>query len=250
MSINYGSLGARRKNRGSPTLLIISILLVIIAIGIFVYQLVTFSQLEEQIPADITVAGVDVGGLSPNEAVTRWEQAYNEPIILYYDESPIILNPNTVGFRINNETLQAQALASGEADGGFWQRFFNHLLGQASRQNRNIPLIADYQKNLLEGFLIDEIAARYDRQPSNGGYDVATLTTFSGTGGRQLNIDRAMIAIDNALLRTDDRIVNLPVERVNANRPSLDTLEDLVIAYLDLQNFIYDGTNYDCIYFI
>ena len=77
--------------------------------------------------------------------------------------------------------------------------------------------------------------------PGAPGYDVATLTTFPGTGGFALDIETAMVMIDSALRSPINRSVVLPVISDNLPQPTLDTLEEMLIGFLDSKGFIYDG---------
>jgi beta-lactamase class A len=233
--------GTRRRRRRIPPILpALSLLMIAAGSGLFLLELVTFSQREERLPEDLTVASVQVGGLLPAQAVARWEQVYAEPITLYYGESPILLDPAAIGFRTNRDTMLAEAEAAGESEGGFWIRFFNYLSQQELQQSAEVPLYAEYQRSLLQNFLQD-IAQRYDRSSGTAGYDVATLTTFSGDMGRQLDIPASIDLIDAALRSPTERTVRLPIGDSDASRPRLETLERLIVDYLDSQNFIYDG---------
>ena len=118
------SLNSRRRRAGFPVLLSLSILLTVAAVGLLIYFLVLFSRREQELPAGVTVAGINVGQLSERNAVARWERAYAEPILLIYandsGEHPIQLHPDQVGWRISSEPMLAGALASGRkaADSG------------------------------------------------------------------------------------------------------------------------------------
>ena len=230
------TLSTRRRKRGFPILFALSFMMVLVATGLLVFELTSFSQREEQLPSGIRVAGLNVSGLSKRDAVTQWESAYAQPLTLYYSDingdHPITLSPDQLGWRISSDPMLADALASGESDGGFWYRFLNYLLGNEETLSRDIPLLATYQENVLEDFLND-IATRYDNPPGTPGYDLQTLTTFPGDPGYALDIERAMLEIDNALRSPNNRVVNLPVEDVNNNRPQMETLRTLIIEYLD-----------------
>ena len=190
----------------------------------------------------MVVGNVDVGGLLPSEAQAAWVQAYAEPIILYYQDSPIVLDPASVGFRVNWQAMLADAQGGSDGDGSFWIRFFNYLTNQEINQAANLPLVADYQESLLRQFLQD-ISQRYDQLSGTAGYDVQTLTTFSGSTGLRLDIDNSVSLIDAALRDPDNRTVQLQLEGEDSDRPGLETLRELIIAYLDSQGFIYDGAN-------
>ena len=238
------SLNSRRRRRGLPILLILSLLMVLAAGALLLNELVLFSQREEQLSAGITAAGVNVSGLSQNDAVARWEQAYAQPIQMYYRDingaHPIMLYPDQLGWRISSAPMLADALAAGEADGGFWRRFLDYMLGNEQTLPRDIPLLAAYQEEALAAFLHD-LALRYDSKAGGPGYDLQTLTVFPGESGYALNIAAAMKAIDAALRRADARTVDLPIDSMMNNPPTLLTLQNLMIDYLDSQGFIHDG---------
>jgi hypothetical protein len=210
------------------------------AVSLFVIELITFSQQQERLPAETFVAGVSVGGLSPGEARAQWERAYGQPLTLWYGDSPILLDPATIGFRIDSDVMAAQALAAGDVQAGFWTRFLNHLTNRQIMQVVDVPLAADYQGGLLEQFLAD-IAARYDRAPGEIAYDLQTLTFRPGAEGAQLDTQAAMMMVDAALRSPDNRSVELPIGSAGPGSARIDTLRDLIIAYLDSQGFIYDG---------
>ena len=238
------NLTSRRRRRGSPVLFTLSLLMVLSAGALLLNELVLFSQREEQLPAGITVAGIHVGGLSKDDAVVRWEQAYARPIRMYYSDingdHPIALNPDQIGWRISSEPMLADALASGEADGGFWRRFLDYMMDNEQTLPRDIPLLADYQEDALAAFLND-LALRYDNTAGAPGYDLQTLTVFPGESGYALDIAEAMTAIDAALRTADSRAINLPTDLIVNNQPTMSTLRNLIIDYLDSQGFIYDG---------
>lgn len=238
------NLTSRRRRRGLPILFILSLLMVLSAGALLLNELVLFSQREEQLPAGITVAGINVSGLGEADAVARWEQAYARPIRMYYrdmnGDHPIMLRPDQLGWRISSEPMLADALASGEADGGFWRRFLDYMIGNEQTLPRDIPLLADYQEDALEAFLND-LASRYDNTAGSPGYDLQTLTVFPGESGYALDIAAAMTAIDAALRTADSRTITLPTDIMVNNQPTMDTLQTLIIDYLDSQGFIYDG---------
>ena len=238
------SLNSRRRRAGFPFLLTLSVLLIVSAIGLLVYFLVAFSRREQQLPAGVTVAGINVGQLSERNAVARWERAYAEPILLIYSndlgDHPIQLHPDQVGWRISSEPMLAGALASGQEGGGFWRRFLDFLLGIELSVSEDIPLVADYQDNALEAFLRD-VAARYDDPPGNPTFDLVTLSVYPGSSGYALDLGTAKSAVDAALRSASQRSVELPVYPHGNQALDLETLRALIINYLDSRGFIYDG---------
>lgn len=229
----------RKRGRRIPVLRILSITMILAGFTLFGIEMFGFSQRETLLAEDVTVGGVPVGGMTVNAAVTTWEQVFNQPVVLRYgDAPPIILEPAQIDWRLNSNTMRANAQAS---TGDFWPRFIAYLTGQQfERSGATVPLLANYQEGLLRSVL-DDIARRYDRAPGNPGYDVATLTVYSGTPGTQLDIEEAMDRIDAALRDPVNRVVTLPIGDSAASRPNLQLLRSLIIDYLDTNGFIYDS---------
>ena len=235
-------LGTRKKTRNLPIIPIFSWILILLAIGLFALQLVNFSQQNNQLAGDVTVGGVDVGGLSPDEARTRWEQAYAQPVVLWYNDSPILLDPAAVGFRTNQESMLAAARSASQNESTFWSRFVAYLTGRVTMQTTDVNLSAGYQERLLQDFLTD-VAARYDQSPGEAQFDLSTLSIRPGAVGYALDVERAIPLIDAALKDPTDRQVVLPLKGTNGGRPDISALRDLIVAYLDAQGFVYDGQN-------
>ncbi|MCY3574966.1 MAG: serine hydrolase [Chloroflexi bacterium] len=240
------SLGERRRHRGFPWLLMLSLLLLVAAVALLINELVGFSRREQQLPAGISVAGINISRLNERDAVARWERAYAEPVELLYPSEAgaqlILLYPDQVGWRISSESMLADALELGEQGGGFWRRFIDYLLGIEQIVSRDIPLNADYQENTLRAYL-EDIAARYDKPPGSASYDLQALVVYPGNSGNTLDVASAINRVDAALRSAVARAVDLPTLAVNTQALRLDALRELIIALLDDKGFIYDGVN-------
>lgn len=239
-SSSLKGLSGRKRQRRLPIIPILSFLLMMGGAGMFTMELVRFSQQADQLANNIVVGGIPVGGLSAGEAISRWEQAYAEPIILYYADSPIIFDPAAVGFRTNSEVMFAAAQSAIETQANFWARFTNYLTGQQGIDTVSVPIDADYQANLLEQYMRD-IAQRYDRPAGTASYDVQTLTFRPGAEGYILDVDKAVELVEAALLDPTKRTIVLPISGSDSSRPSMSSLRSMIIDYLDSQGFIHDG---------
>ena len=241
MTTSLSGLGTRRKQRRRmPIIPVFSWVFIFLALGLLMFELIRFSQQVERFPADVRVAGLDVGGMTTADAANQLEQAYASPITLWYDNSPIQLDPASVGFRTNREAMLASARTGGTSETSFWARFFNYLSGQQAQNVTSVELSADYQQNLLQNF-VEDLSTRYDRSPGQAGYDVQTLTFRPGDAGYTLDVQRAVSMIDTALKSPTNRQVVLPLEGRDGSRIGIEALEGLIIQYLDSQSFIYDG---------
>ena len=233
-------LGTRRKTRRLPVIPVISWIFLLMALGLLLLELVRFSQQSERFSSDVVVAGIPVGDLSAVEAANRIEQAYAQPVTLWYADSPILLDPASVGFRTNREAMLSQAREGGTSQSAFWQRFVSYLSRQQDEGRVSVGLVADYQEAVLRQIL-DDIAARYDRPPGEGSYDVQTLTFRPGSAGYVMDVQSALPLIDAALRDPINRNVTLPVTSTDGRNTNINALRDLIVAYLDSQGFVYDG---------
>ena len=231
--------GNRGRNR-LPLLPVFSILMLLGAIALFIVELLNFSRQQNRLGASVSVAGVEVGGMLPGEAVATWESAFSSPLTLWYEDSPILLEPAAIGFRINNAAMLAEAREASSGGTANWLRFFYGLIGEEARSNVSIALNATWQNSLLEQFL-REIGLRYDRPPEDGAWDLETLTILPGADGRSLDIARALPVVTNALRSAGKRHVMLPLRDTLPGQVHLGILENLIRSWLDTQGFIYDG---------
>lgn len=232
-------LGTGRQRARLPWLELGSAGMLLVAILLLIFELIAFSQGQDGLQTDITVAGIPVDGLTSAEAQVRWEAAYARPVELSYRGSPILLEPSSVGFRANSQVMLAQALGASEQETGFWLSFWNYLWRRPVSPV-NIELAAEYQPSLVRAFL-EGVASRYDRPPGPPEPVLETLTFRSGSAGYTLDVDASMTLIDQALRDPYNRHVELPVVEHDPTEGGLAALEDLIIAYLDSQGFIFDG---------
>ncbi len=96
--MEYGRLGERQRRMRVPVLEILSSLLLLGAIILGMLELVEYSSTKDDLPTDLTIAGIPVGGLSEADVQIRLEEIYaDQPVQLSYLGSPIVLDPVEVG---------------------------------------------------------------------------------------------------------------------------------------------------------
>jgi beta-lactamase class A len=231
---------ARRRRGPSLFLPVFSALLVIGGVGLFLFNLVSFSDRQGILPSDVQAGGVQIGNLSSRDAAGSIEAVYSQPVTLFYEDNPILLDPVQVGFRVNVETMVAAIRAQDDVEGNEWAQFLDYLMGRQTVRSVQVPLAATYQESVVSQVLQD-IAARYDRRSGQADFNLETLTLRPGSEGYQLDVNAALPLIDAALNDPVKRSVILPVVRSDINRGNIDTLREMIIAYLDSRGFIYDG---------
>lgn len=216
----------------------VSLIFLAAAIVLTMVELVSYSRLRGDYPPGMTIAGVPVGGTDPQTAVQRLLQVYNStPIEIQYAGAVIHMDPALAGFQVDTESMLAAADLQRTGSsfwGGFWDFLWNRQTGTT-----DVPLIATFSEDRLKQYLRDEIASRYD-QPAQSARPIAGKLTFApGTPGQVLDIDRAVILIEDALRSASNRTVSLTVQRSAASRPSFKDLEILI------KKQIIDGTPFD-----
>jgi len=213
----------------------ISLVFILGAVILVTLQLIRFSRIRASFPAGMEIAGVPVGGLDHQDSAERLLEVYTTPVEIHYGIDIIHLNPSTVGFELDLESMLAAAVLA-RSQQSFWVDFWNFLWGRTIPP-AEIPLRASYSETRLRAFLADEIAARYDQPPSPAKPAVGTINFQPGTQGTALEVDRSVLLIENALHSTTQRVVELPLERTQPPRPSFQNLEVLLKQTVDLSGF-------------
>jgi len=226
----------RRDNRISAIVLQwAAVLSIFLAATIAVFQLVTFSRIRSSFPPGMIVGGVAVGGLNQQQAADRLVQAYSIPIEIRYADAVIQVKPSVIGFELDLEAMLAAADLQ-RVDQQFWPAFWDYLWNRVPRGGE-VPLRSKTSQDRMRTYLITEIASRYDQPPSQV-LPVPGSTTFQpGRAGTTLDVDRALILIEDALRSPSARVVNLTFSKVNPTRPSLQNLQVLLKQIIDLADF-------------
>ncbi len=224
------------RRRGSFSALTwLSVFLLLFAVILTTVQVARFSRLRAIFPSGMTIAGVPVGNLDRQQAAQRLLEAYSVPVILLYNEDRIQLEPSTVGFELDLESMLAAADLSRTAV-PFWQAFWDYLWARPSEPVA-IPLRATYSETRLRTYLSNEIAPRYDQPPAPPIPIPGTVDFQSGALGTSLDIERTIAPTETALRSTNQRVVSLPLQRTLPPKPSYENLEVLLKQTIDLTGF-------------
>ncbi len=213
----------------------ISAFLVLFAIVLAALQFVQFSQLRATYPSGMEIAGIPVSGLDRQAAAQRLLEAYNIPVELHYANDVIHLDPAVVGFELDLESMLAAADLE-RTQQPFWLGFWDYLRGRSALAT-DIPLRETHAEDRLRTYLQDEIASRYDQPPTPPIPIAGTVQFQSGDLGTSVDIERAIIPIEQALRSTSQRIVSLPLQRTLPPRPSIANLDILLKQTIDLAAF-------------
>lgn len=225
----------RATRRTLSPVIVISLLALVAAIVLLLLQLVSFSRLRATFPTGLQIASVPVGGLDRQQSADRLRQQYTVPVELRYSDNRIQLDPAVVEFNLDIDSMLAAAELE-RTQQNFWADFWNYLW-QRGEATGSIPLRASFSEQRLRNYLANEISARYDQPPIPAQPAVGTVNFVPGQPGTVLDVDRSVALIENALRSTSSRIVELPLQRSEPPRPSLDNLEILLKQTISQSGF-------------
>lgn len=209
--------------------------LIFAAITLTVFQLVVFSRLRTSFTTGTKIAGVDVTGLSMEQAASRVTQAYSLPIELRYNDNIIQVRPTNIGFALD---LTAMMTAADQARAAqpFWPSFIAYLFNQLP-PSAEVPLRADIDEERIRSYLENEIAARYDLGSRAYEPVPGSVSFEAGDPGQTLDLDRSVALVTNAMRSPTARTVNLALIRGSLERPSLQDLRILLQQIVEVNEF-------------
>lgn len=223
------------RNRGTISALrLVSIALLLLAVALGAFQLVSFSRVRAYFPSGLVIAGVPVGGLDRQAAAQRLLEVYSRPVELVYNGSSIELNPSVVEFNLDLDSMLAAADMQ-RTETLFWEDFWDFLWGRSGSPGQ-IPLRATYSEPRLRLFLQD-ISDRYDQPPIPAMPEPGTVSFHAGQAGTNLEADGAVAAIDRALRSINNRRAELPLERTEPSRPAFRNLQYLLQSTIQASGF-------------
>ncbi len=205
------------------------------AIIISMFALISYSRERGNYPLGMKIGGIDVGGITPQEASQRLLQSYKVPVELHYAGAIIHIDPSAAGFQIDTESMLAAADLQ-RTGRSFWGGYWDFLWDRKSTTN-DVPLISSFDEARLKEYLINEISSRYDQPATSAAPQPGQVVFIPGSPGQELDIDRAAILIGDALKTPDNRTVSLTFRRTNPGRPPLKNLEILIKQIVDITPF-------------
>lgn len=213
----------------------VSLFFIAAAIILTMLELTAYSRARGNYPEGMTIGGVPVGGVSPQEAAQRLLRVYTSPVEIQYAGTVIHLDPTLVGFTLETESMLAAADLQ-RTGSPFWVGFWDFLWNRQP-QASEVPLVASFSQDRLRSYLLEEISPRYDI-PAIAAQPVPGQVNFApGTPGQELDINRAVILIEDALRSPGKRTVALTAQRTLAGRPALNNLGILIRQIIDLTPF-------------
>lgn len=219
----------RRSSPGLSQWVTVSFLVLVIIF--LLYRLFQYGTFRSALPAGLSIAGINVGGRTLDDAAQLLNERYlDAPIIVFHGENAIELSPaNDAEFKLDLETMRSEAdFQRSQQD--FWAGFWGFLWARPV-EVEPIELRATHNPRALEESL-EIIAGRLDT-PSQPPQPIPSSLSFKpGEPGIQTNVAASLDNVAAALYRPTNREARLVLERVTPERPELSLLARLIINHL------------------
>ncbi len=206
---------------------------VMVAVSLFLlYKLYQYAGSRGFYPTGLTVAGVDVGGMAPEQASEVLTNRFiDAPVILKHGDQTFEISPSAAEFTPDIPAMLSQADYQ-RTQQDFWAGFWGFLWGRPV-EVEPVQLQASHSREALQEVL-REIASLAD-EPAQPPQPVPSTLSFQyGTSGTRTDIDASLPDIEAALYRPSNREAQLVIGPYEPERPALTLLTRLLVNQLQV----------------
>ena len=203
--------------------------LVVVLLGAAVAAYAWDSSRSDEIADGVTIGGVDVGGMTADEATQKVNAKLVKPlrkkITATYDGVKYQLNPDKLEIDSDVDGMVDRALEASR-EGGLPTRVWRYATGE--QVDVAIAPQVTYSNKAIDEF-IDKVAAEVNTDPVNATIEPSTVSLEGVAGQDGVSVDQGALRrrVESVVQRPDHRKVAVPVDTV---RPEV-TKEDLVAQY-------------------
>lgn len=203
---------------------------------LFLYKVYQYGSFRQYMPAGLTVAGLDVGGLTREEVAELVSSRYlDAEVVLYHGENTVTIEPaKHAEFQLDLETMLNQADYQRDQQ-DFWAGFWGFLWNRPVEVER-VELRATHDPEVLRRTL-ETMAASLDSAAQPPQPVPATLSFQYGEPGLQTDISASMDDVVSALYRPTGREAHLVLRPQQPERPDIMLLGRLLTNYLENERF-------------
>jgi lipoprotein-anchoring transpeptidase ErfK/SrfK len=195
-------------------ILLVSVVALICALAVAAYAIDRANS--DKIANGIRVGGVDVGGMSADQAETRLHsklvKPLDKPVTVTYDGTKYVLNPDKLQVRADIDGMVDAALRASRS-GGFPTRVWRYTTG--GEVDREIAPHITYSAKAVDEFV--NTVANEVNQPAQDATISPTPTSLNpvpGHGGVQLLTDKLRTELRGAIESPKNRTVKAPVQQI------------------------------------
>lgn len=196
-------MDAEKKRRLIKILLIAAGVLAatVLVVGLSLIATARSFARSDQIAHGVTIAGVDVAGMSQTEAVetlhTQWVPRLPKEVSLKYGQESVSVPPEQLGARLQLEQAAATAYRIGR-EGGLGQQIAAQL--RLRRHPMDVPVHCEVDTTVLRSALV-ELTEKINRKPRDATVEVKgdDVTVIPGEVGKNLDVDASQQALAELL---------------------------------------------------
>ena len=177
------------------------------------------------------MGGVDVGGMTPTDALEILEFELAQAVEAYYQDQMRTLTPESVEFRLDQEGTLA-SIDDTLSDRRSVNGFLRYLIRSSPDTPLDIPIVATYSAERLDGFLTS-VGQQYDHPPQPPVPLPDALTFRAGRPGYQLDLEASHGALAATLESAVDRQVELVIIQEDAPPLEIAQLNEMLGALLE-----------------
>ncbi len=203
------------------------VIIAALAVLFLAWQYASFRQAGRVLPEGMTMASLDVGGMSREQALNALEVAFATPLDVVYQGQHLPLAPDSVELYFDSDATAANldaALAKSRGLDGF----IAYVL-RRPQEPIAVPVAVGYSEERLDGFLT-RVAQQYDQPPQPPVPLPTGLTISPGQPGYTLDITASRPLVGAALLSAAQQQVTLTVQTAPPPPLTMDVLEELLRA--------------------
>lgn len=214
-------------------LFFLSFSMIFVAGLLFILARQRFNRYCAAIPDGSTVNGFPIEGLSADQIAESLLSIYNAPVQLQYEENLIQVSAGQFGLNPINVEMIRSALRDSAAAQCSSDAFLSMLFGKTKSKPIQVEIPCSVDENAIRDWLTAEIGPRYDTLPIAAQPNTLGIGFYKAVDGKKMDIDEAAEKIAAAFCSTDQRIVKISVETVEAEAPHIENLKLQIRSVID-----------------
>lgn len=209
---------------------------VLVGAAVFMlYKIYQYGTFRQYLPAGLTVAGIDVGGMTEDEARAQISSRFEESdVVIFHGEESISVSPGDIEFELDLESMMTEADYQ-RSQQDFWAGFWGFLWDRPIEVDM-VELRARHNPEELRRVL-ETIAGGFDT-PAQPPQPIPTTLTFQyGEVGIRTSIDASIPDVTAAFYRPSAREAHLTLSALSPERPDMGLLGRLILNHLQERAF-------------
>ena len=186
---------------------VLLVALLVGAVGAYAYD----SSKKDTIAEGVSVAGVDLGGLTAGQARTKLQEQVaaplQKPVAVVHDGKRFTLSAKDTGVRADTGGMVDAALEASR-EGSIVSRVYREVSG--GKKDTTVPAQVSYDHKAADD-LVGRVAKNVSRPAKDASIDFPSLKEVDSQDGYAVNAGRLRTAVNKAMTDPDHRTIAVPV---------------------------------------